>query len=202
MKRWPLVGLTLAALWLFVRGVPLEPIRLVEEGLIGLAVGIPLAFLFRRFYNASFHVPRAVGAIPPAVVYLVLFLRELLTANIDVAYRVLHPSLPIRPDVVELPLRVESDLAITTIANSITLTPGTLTMDYDEERNALYVHAISTRDRESVVAPIRRWEDYALRIFAEPLDPADPVPDPGSVEDDSNGEPTAAADAGGEHDGE
>ena len=181
MKRWPLVGLALAGLWLFVRGVPLEGIRLVEEGLIGLSVGIPLAYLLRRFYNESFDVPRAVLAVPAAVVYLVLFLKELLTANLDVAYRVLHPRMPIEPDVLEVPLRVRSDLAVTTIANSITLTPGTLSMDYDEERNALYVHAITSREEDAVVAPIRRWEDYALRIFAEPRDPSDPVPDPDAV---------------------
>jgi multicomponent Na+:H+ antiporter subunit E len=53
-------------------------------------------------------------------------------------------------------------------------------MDYDDDRNSLYVHAISGNDRETVVAPIRRWEDYALVIFDEDLDPGDPVPDPGS----------------------
>jgi multicomponent Na+:H+ antiporter subunit E len=188
MKRWPVVGLALAGLWLFVRGVDLETIRLVEEGLIGLGVGMSVAFLLRRLYTQSFGVPRTLGAVPAAAVYLVLFVWELVTANVDVAYRVLHPGMPINPDVVEIPLRVETDLAVTTIANSITLTPGTLTMDYDAEGNTLYVHAISTEDPESVVAPIRRWEDYALRIFAEERAPGSPVPRPARLDPEDAGE--------------
>ena len=198
MKRWPVVGVTLAVLWVFVRGVTLEPTLLLEEVLIGLAVGVPMAFVFRRLYNSSFDVPRALRAVPAAVIYAVLFLWELLTANVDVAYRVLHPGMPIDPDVVEIPLRVESDLAITTIANSITLTPGTLTMDYDADRNTLYVHAIATDDPASVIAPIRRWEDYALRIFAEPRAPEDPVPDPVPDSDAADWSEDDGGDAGGD----
>jgi multicomponent Na+:H+ antiporter subunit E len=77
-----------------------------------------------------------------------------------------------------VPLRVETDLGVTTIANSITLTPGTLTLDYDPERNALYVHVIDGGKIDGVVGPIRTWEDHALRVFderASPDDVADPV---------------------------
>jgi len=102
--------------------------------------------------------------------------------------------------VIEFPLRVETDLAITTIANSITLTPGTLTMDHDDGRNALYVHTIDGRDPEAVVEPIRQWEDYALVIFDERRSPGDPVPDPervasrnGSEADESRDVSTAVA---------
>jgi len=93
-----------------------------------------------------------------------------------VAYRVLHPRMPIEPDVVAIPMRVETDAAVTTIANSITLTPGTLTMDHDPETNTLFVHAITGRDHEAVIAPVRTWEDYALVIFDEEKLPGDPAP--------------------------
>ena len=176
MKRWPVNGVVLAVLWLFVRGVTLTPVRVAEELLIGLAVGMPVAFAVRQFYAEELAVLRAVRVAPYAVLYVLVFLWELVTANVDVAYRVLHPSMPIEPAVVEVPLRIETDLAITTIANSITLTPGTLTMDYDEERNALYVHSIDGSDTEAVLDPIRTWEDYALVIFDEELKPGDPVP--------------------------
>ena len=176
MRRWPVFGVALAVLWLFVRGVALDPDAVVGEFLIGLAVGLPVAFTFRRFYLPTVDLGARFRAFPYAVVYVAVFLSELVTANFDVAYRVLAPSMPIDPDVVEIPLRVETDVAITTIANSITLTPGTLTMDYDDERNALYVHAITGQDRAAVVDPIRTWEDYALRIFDEERDPSDPVP--------------------------
>ncbi|WP_436923799.1 Na+/H+ antiporter subunit E [Halosimplex amylolyticum] len=216
MRRWIGVGVGLAVAWLFVRGV--TPEVLVGEFLIGLAIGMPIAFAFRRFYLPELAVGERLRGLPYAGIYLALFLWELLTANVDVAYRVLAPSMPIEPDVIELPLRVETDLAITTIANSITLTPGTLAMDYDDERNTLYVHAIDGRDHESVIDPIRSWEDYALRIFDEERDPGDPIPDPdavpaeadGSTADDGVDEAGATstvagerpADAGGETDGE
>ncbi|WP_327051550.1 Na+/H+ antiporter subunit E [Halomicrococcus gelatinilyticus] len=175
VRKWPVVGVVLAVLWLFVRGATAE--TLVGEFLIGLAVGLGVAFTFRQFYTERTALGRNVRAVPYAALYLGVFLKELLTANVDVAYRVLAPGMPIRPGVVVVPLRVQTDAAITTIANSISLTPGTLTMDYDEETNALYVHSIDTSDRDAVVEPIRTWEDYALVIFDEEHKPGDPVPE-------------------------
>jgi multicomponent Na+:H+ antiporter subunit E len=217
-RKWPVVGVLLAVLWLFVRGVALDPASILGEFLIGLAFGLPVAFAFRRFYTERTNLSHNVRALPYTVVYVALFLKELLTANIDVAYRVLAPSMPLEPDVVVVPLRVETDAAITTIANSITLTPGTLTMDYDEETNTLYVHGITGRNREAVVEPIRAWEDYALVIFDEERKPGDPVPEvPGAprVGERADGGPEVESDgrsdrpvddaernAGGESDGE
>jgi multicomponent Na+:H+ antiporter subunit E len=211
-RRWPAIAIGLAVLWLFVRGVDPTPlpgglVAIAEEFLIGLLVGFPTAFALRNFYERDFAVLPSLRALPYLGLYLAVFVRELITANIDVAYRVLAPSMPIEPDVVAVPLRVESDAAITTIANSITLTPGTLTMDHDAEANTLYVHAIASDDPQSVLAPIRTWEDYALVIF-EGRDPSTPVPDrgrpsaDGGVPGEATGNPESRAEAGGESDGE
>ncbi|AEN06054.1 Na+/H+ antiporter subunit E [Halolamina sp.] len=181
-RRWPANGLLLAVLWLFVRGMELTPARIAEEFVIGLAIGMPLAFAIRRLYPPSLPVSRSLRIAPYAAFYIVIFLKDLVVANFSVARLVLSPNLPIEPAVVEVPLRVRSDIAVTTIANSITLTPGTLTMDYDAKRNSLYVHSIAAPDHESVIDPIRVWEEYALAIFDEELKPGDPVPDPDSVE--------------------
>ena len=170
------MGAVLALLWLLVRGVGLPADRILGELLIGLAIGLPVAFASRRFYPARTDLVHNLRALPYAVLYVSVFLRDLVVANFDVAYRVLAPSMPIDPAVFVVPLRVRKDVAITTIANSITLTPGTLTMDYDPEHNALYVHAIVGRE-QSILGSIRRWEDYALVIFDEELKPGDPVPD-------------------------
>jgi multicomponent Na+:H+ antiporter subunit E len=204
MRRWHLNGVVLAVLWLFVRGVPVSPpVRLVEEGIIGLAVGLPVAFSLRRFYAGTV-TERTFRVAPYALLYAAAFLKELLVANLSVARLVLSPSLPIEPAVVKVPLRVRSEAGITTIANSITLTPGTLTMDYDAETNTLYVHSIALDDREAVLTPIRTWEDYALAIFDEELKPGDPVPDHDELEtgsSDSSITPDEAAESGGEEDG-
>lgn len=177
VRKWPVVGVLLAVLWLFVRGVELAPRAVLGELLIGLAVGLPVAYVARQLYLPEFDLGRSLRALPRAVWYLGAFLRELLTANIDVAYRVLHPSMPIEPDVIELPLRIETDAAITTLANSISLTPGTLTMEHDPETNTLFVHGIVGRRRDTVVAPIRRWEDLLLVIYDEEGSPSDPPPE-------------------------
>ena len=177
-RHWLVNGVAFALLWLFVRGVPVDPpVRLVEEFVIGLGVGTAVAFGFRRLYAPRVSLLGVVRAAPPALLYLLTFLKELVVANLTVASIVLSPSMPINPRVVEVPLRVRSDAAVTTIANSITLTPGTLTMDHDRETNALYVHSINVTDEASVLDPIRTWEDYALRIFDEEADPGDPAPD-------------------------
>lgn len=175
MRNWLVQGVALAVLWLFVRGVEITPTTVFTEFLLGLVVGLPVAFFLRRFYRDETDLARTARAVPWAVRYLLVFLKELVTANVEVAYRVLSPSLPIDPSVVEVPLRVESELAITTIANSITLTPGTLTMDHDAETNTLYVHSLAG-EREEVLAPIRTWEDYAIRVFGEEAAPDDPPP--------------------------
>ncbi len=174
MRRWITNALVFTVLWIFVRGVELTPVRLAEEALIGLLVSLPLAYAIRHFYQGP-PVARSVRVVPYVLLYLAAFVRELLVANLSVARVVVSPSLPIDPAVVEVPLRVESDAAVTTIANSITLTPGTLTMDYDADANSLYVHSLSGTD---ILDPIRTWEDYALVIFNEPLKPGDPVPEP------------------------
>ena len=193
-RKWPFVGLLMAVLWLFVSGVSLSVSGVLGGLVVGLAVGMPVAFATRRLYAGGADLGRAVLAVPSALKYVVLFLYELLTANVDVAYRVLDPRLPIEPDVVAIPLRVETDAAITTIANSITLTPGTLTMDYDDDTNTIYVHAITGRsDYRSVVDPIRAWEDLALVVFDERLEPGDspepprPAADGGTAGDAGNG---------------
>ena len=172
-RKWPVVGVGLAALWLFVRGVSTSDV--VGEAVIGLGVGLTLAYGLRAFYTEQVAVRARLAALPYAVRYVAVFLRELVTANVEVAYRVLSPRMPIDPDVVAVPLRVESDAAVTIIANSITLTPGTLTMDHDATTNTLYVHAL-VGDTRAVVEPIRTWEDYAIRIFDEDATPADPAP--------------------------
>lgn len=174
---WPLVGVVFAILWLFVRGVDLTLDVVVGQFLFGLAVGLPIAFVFRRLYAERVNVQQAGRAVPYAMLYIGAFGYELVRANLDVAYRVLAIDPPIEPEVILVPLRVRSAVGITLIANSITITPGTITLDHDAEENALYVHAIDGRDPEAIAAPIRTWEDYALEIFDEELSAADPAPE-------------------------
>ncbi|MFO8115386.1 MAG: Na+/H+ antiporter subunit E [Halorubrum sp.] len=175
-RTWPVAGFLFGLIWVFVQGPPLAPEPLLGSLLIGLAVGFPTAFVFRRLYGETVDVPRTIRGIPYALLYALTFVREAIIASLDVTYRVLAPSVPVDSEVILIPLRVRTDLGVTTIANSITMTPGSLTLNYDPEENALYVHVIDGSDPEDIVDPIRDWENYALVIFDEELSPSDPAP--------------------------
>jgi multicomponent Na+:H+ antiporter subunit E len=88
---------------------------------IRFSLGLPLFFLY----------------------YLAIFLRALITSNIDMARRVVSPELPIYPAIVEIQTQLHSPLGKLMLANSITLTPGTLTVDVDDD--ILRIHWIDTR---------------------------------------------------------
>lgn len=100
--------------------------------------------------------------------YLPFFIWECFKANIDVAYRVIHPSRPISPGIVKVKTTLKSDTALTFLANSITLTPGTLCVDIDEEAGFLYVHWIDVKDKDVQKATaliVERFEHILKRIF-------------------------------------
>jgi multicomponent Na+:H+ antiporter subunit E len=92
------------------------------------------------------------------VLFAGFFLWELLLANLRVAYDVLTPPLHMRPGIVAIPLDVETDAEITLLANLITLTPGTLSLDISGDRKVLYIHAmyIDDGDIEGVRRHIKR----------------------------------------------
>ncbi|MFO8063500.1 MAG: Na+/H+ antiporter subunit E [Spirochaetia bacterium] len=85
-------------------------------------------------------------AIAYGIAYLFVFSAELLKANLDVAFRVLAPELPIRPGIVRVKTRLHTELGRTLLANSITLTPGTITVDTDGEY--FYVHWINVASED------------------------------------------------------
>ena len=100
------------------------------------------------------------------LIYVPYFLFWCLKANVDVALRVIHPDVPIRPGIVKVRTSLTGEMAKTFLANSITLTPGTLTIDIDGQD--FYVHwiNISTEDAERRTAEIcGRFEPLLRRIF-------------------------------------
>ncbi len=100
------------------------------------------------------------------LIYLPYFLGLCLRANLDVALRVIHPDVPIRPGIVKVRTTLTSDMAKVFLANSITLTPGTLTVEITGQD--LYVHWINidTEDPAKRSAEIcGRFEPLLRRIF-------------------------------------
>jgi multicomponent Na+:H+ antiporter subunit E len=101
------------------------------------------------------------------LVYLVIFIWACIKANFDVAYRVLHPAMPIKPGIVKVRTTLKSEFAKMLLANSITMTPGTITVDVID--NDFYVHWIFVSSEDPVVYTRRitgNFEKYIKR-FAE-----------------------------------
>ena len=100
--------------------------------------------------------------------YIPLLFWECMKANLDVAYRVIHPGLPVNPGIVKVKTKLRGELGLTFLANSITLTPGTLSVDVDKENGYLYVHWIDVKDKEIDRASriiVRKFEKVLGRIF-------------------------------------
>ncbi len=100
--------------------------------------------------------------------YIPRFLWECFKANIDVAYRVIHPKLPINPGIVKVKTKLKTDTALTFLANSITLTPGTMSVDIDREKGVLYIHWINVKETDveaATEAIVGRFERILARIF-------------------------------------
>ncbi|AWB26753.1 monovalent cation/H+ antiporter subunit E [Halococcoides cellulosivorans] len=91
---------------------------------------------------------RDVVRVARLLVYVPYLLAQIAVANLQIAYVVLHPDLPIDPEMVEFDAAVWSPLAATTLANSITLTPGTLTVDVS--RRTFTVHTLTTTARDDL----------------------------------------------------
>ena len=99
--------------------------------------------------------------------YLGVLTYYVIKANFDVAYRVLHPAMPIRPGIVKVKTELKTAPAITALANSITLTPGTLTVNASSD-GILYVHWINVTTMDTEEASeciVRRFEWFLKRIF-------------------------------------
>lgn len=99
------------------------------------------------------------------ILYLGPFLFAMAKANVDVAYRVITGK--INPGIVEISPHLETDLAITMLGNSITLTPGTLSVEIDEKTNTLYIHWINVKHKEPEIEEVCNGFPEWIRRIAE-----------------------------------
>jgi multicomponent Na+:H+ antiporter subunit E len=152
------------AVWLLLSWVP---------DLQHVITGVPVAALV-AWLAGDFFVLEPRSLVHPSrhlrffLQYLPVFIWECLKANLDVAWRVIHPRRPIRPGIVKIRTSLTSDAALTFLANSITLTPGTMAVDVDKEAGLLYVHWIDVRSddvEEATRIIASRFERLLKKIF-------------------------------------
>jgi len=135
-----------------------------------LIVGSVAALLCTLFFG-RFFIKNVYKLLQPRryfwfIVYMFVFVWECIKANFDVAYRVLHPAMPIRPGIVKVKTTLKSELARTLLANSITMTPGTITVDIIGDY--FYIHWIYVRSEDPEVYTeiiMGAFEKYIKRII-------------------------------------
>lgn len=116
----------------------------LEEVIMAVIVSLTVAALtYKHLPNASmryFH-PKRLGYL---TVYVFVFIWEMIKANLNMAMIVLSPKLPLKPGIVKIKTDLKSDFARLLLGNSITLTPGTMTMEVDGD--TLYIHWVAVCD--------------------------------------------------------
>ncbi len=138
----------------------------VQEVMVGLIVALVVAALTYRYLpNASvryFHPKRLAYLF----IYAIVFIWEMIKANFNMARIVLSPKLPLKPGIVRITTDLESDFSRLLLGNSITLTPGTMTMEV--KGNELYIHWVQVCDDLSQAGDIIKgaFEKWLKGVFS------------------------------------
>ena len=150
----PLLGNILLALtWTALTG------RLTGANfLMGFAVGYVALWM-----SPSRGHTRYGTRVARVLAFSIFFAKEIVSAGLRVAWDVVTPTLHMHPAVVKVPIDLPSDESVTLLANLISLTPGTLTLDVSEDRRSLYIHALYVRDVEAFRRSVKEGFERRVR---------------------------------------
>ncbi len=137
MKKVISTFLVLLLIWVLIAGFDWM------EVVLGAVVALILSIIISKYVNYSFGIKIVWQLVKFIFVYLPVFIYKLVLANFDMAYRVLSPKMPINPKIVKVPTNLKSDFSKLILANSITLTPGTLSLDVEED--GVLVHWVNVK---------------------------------------------------------
>ncbi len=139
MKKIISTFIVLWIVWILLAGFS------VTEVILGGAVALVLAFILAKFVNYAFSISAIWGLILFIIIYIPVFIFKLILANLDMAYRVLSPRIPINPGFVKVKTDLMNDFGKLVLANSITLTPGTLSLDVEDDH--VLVHWVNVKGK-------------------------------------------------------
>jgi multicomponent Na+:H+ antiporter subunit E len=149
-----ILNLLIGVIWMF-----LSESYSFASFLVGFVIGAALLFLLNRFIPDSYYFKQV-----KAIGYLIfLFIKELIMANIEVLKWVYKPKLDFQPGIIALPIDVKKNWEITLLANLITLTPGTLSVDVSRDQRYIYIHAIDLPDVNQTIVGIKDTFEKAIR---------------------------------------
>lgn len=149
---------------------PVSPVNgqlLTGDIVMGLLVAAFVALVMHEIIRVGF-----IRLVNPRswlwlFIFVFVFFYYVIKGGLDVSYRVLHPRMPIRPGIIKIRSILKTDTGRSALANCITLTPGTLTIDVTED-GVFYIHWInilSLEEEEAAKHVLRRFEWFIRRIF-------------------------------------
>ncbi|KEA07597.1 Na+/H+ antiporter subunit E [Agrobacterium sp. SHOUNA12C] len=147
-------NLLLAIVWAAITG---------SASFLNLVFGFILSALALAIVREPYGGVLYFGRVRRILALLLLFLCELAKSAWAVAVTVMSPKMDVKPGIFAFPLTVDRDFEIALLANLITLTPGTLSVDVSDDRKTLYVHALDCSDSEAVKRGIA--EGFERRIL-------------------------------------
>ncbi len=150
-------NLLLALAWVALTG-DFSGSNFVVGYVIGYLVLYMAAWQMRLGNSYTRKVPRIIG-------FVLFFIYDLVKANLRVAYDVVTPTHQMRPGVVAIPLTVDRDAEITVLANLISVTPGTLSLDVSSDRKVLYIHAMYIDSEQELEDSIKALERRVMDIL-------------------------------------
>jgi len=153
MKNQFLLNILLAIAWMLLTG------ELTAENFIeGLIIGYIILWVSKAALGGTKYFKK----IPKAISFFFYFVKELIVANLKVAFDIITPKDYMRPGIVAVPLDAETDMEITLLANLITLTPGTLSLDVSTDKKVLYIHTLYLDDTEKFRTEIKNGMEKRL----------------------------------------
>jgi multicomponent K+:H+ antiporter subunit E len=154
----PILSLMLSALWLLL-------VNEISFGalLLGLLLGWAVPLYTTRFWPEVVTIRRPLTLLR----FLGVVVFDILIANLAVARRVLGPLGEIQPAFIEMELELRTDVAISLLASTVSLTPGTVSAFLSADRRCLVIHSLHTTDPEEVLATIRRRYEAPLKEVLE-----------------------------------
>ncbi|MFS2327735.1 Na+/H+ antiporter subunit E [Brucella sp. H1_1004] len=133
----------------------------------GFLIGYLVLWLCRGLLSNAGYVGY-FHALPQAINLAIYFIKELVLSCINVARDVIALRPRLNPAIVKMPLDAKSDLEIFLVANLISLTPGTLTLDVAHDKSFLLIHSIYADDPDALVAELKSGMEYRVRKVFQP----------------------------------
>ncbi|WP_296622992.1 Na+/H+ antiporter subunit E [Marivirga sp.] len=141
-------------------------VNLFSFNFLGLEILALLIVIFLLLWLSSFIYYRSYfNALKGVISLAFYFLKELIISNFRVIYFILSPGHKFRPAILELPLSLKSEFSITLLANLITLTPGTITLEISKDKKSLFFHVIDVPEQDLDKAKQKIKNGFEKRIM-------------------------------------